>query len=218
MPKTPKYKLDPLSSLEYAKKKGRLREQDEKIFYKDPEIALRYGIEVVKGQLPEGLHNLVCDYYLRCCKLWTHYPDKTILDDDFEELMLRGFIIYISNCDNFPNKEEFFENVSPPTLCEISRRLQERLPEKFENVLFDYVIDNNDLELVTKYHALFYVKFPERIHNYLLSQYLTELNSTQKHCLNYYFSAIDLNKNLFKKIFSRQDPNMTIKDFFEQNF
>lgn len=208
MPRIPKYKTHPQTALNYAKKKHeRLSEEDEKVFFKDAEIALKYGLEF--GCLSDGLHNFVCDYYLRCAKLTKNLPNVD------QKSIFFSFFQYIKSCDNFFKQEEFCSNLHIKNLAFFCNVSNKHLSQEFERKLFDYAIQNNDIELLMDYHTFVKVKLPEDVHNYLLLRKLSDLDS-EKTLLNYYFMQIKKTKEYLENIFSKHDKNMTLQEFLDK--
>jgi hypothetical protein len=204
MPRIPKYKTDALSAYKYAKKNGPL--EDEKIFFKDAEIAIKYALDAKEEKLSEPLHNFVCDYYKNIASLC---KEKSCPAN--QRLILCRFFDYIYMCGGIGDEEELLDRLHPTVLTYYAAATRKRLSPKHEKIIFEYSQESDNLEPLLEYSYFVKSRFPDYIHNFLI---LKSLENNKN--VSVYFDNLKKIKNYLEKVFDGFDENMTLKEFLEQ--
>jgi len=209
MPRIPKYKTDPISAYKYAQKNGSL--EDEKIFFKDAEIAVKYALDAKEEKLSEPLHNFVCDYYKNIASLCKENSCPAN-----QRLILGKFFDYIHLCGGIDDEEELLDKLDPRVLPEYAASQRKRLSPKYEKIIFEYTQEADDLEPLIEYSFLIKSRFPDYIHNFLILKSLENRPKLEKDMISTYFDNLKKIKNYLNKVFDGFDENMTLKELLDQ--
>ena len=216
MAKVPKYKKDPNYALNYARRKGKLSLEHEKVFSKDVKCAIEYAILVKMDRLIPEVENSIFDFYCvnssnsKCKNSKTNH--STI---HYQKNYLELFFKYLKLSNKIPKKyeEDLLRNLEPESLVCYSSCFGKRLDKNYESILLTDAIKRNKCSHLVEYSYAIGSKLPEEMHNYLLSQYLANKENL---VLCSYFNNLKKIKNQLIKISCVFDKNFTIEQVINQ--
>ena len=218
--KIPKYKSIPSYALKYAKRKGKLPLEQEKVFLKDISCAIEYAVNIKKDRLIPEVEQKILDFYCFQSELSLsegRFSESTKSREFYQKLYFDDFFKYLSIIKNIPKKyeEHLLKNLEPETMVQYSKIMGgKRLDEKYEEILLEKAIAYNKPSSLVEYSYSIGCKLPESMHNYLLSCYIKDCKNNL--VLDSYFSNLKKIKNQLQKITQVFDKDKSIQEIIDQ--
>lgn len=208
MAKIPKYKTEPSYAYKYAKRKGLLNEEHEKVFIKNPKIGVDYAINVKSQRLFPETENLIFKEY---CNL-----NIKNYDSNSQRNFLDPIIRYTKQFGcrfSKATEEEFLSNLHPNVLVLYACAAGKRLDEKYEKKILDQAFESKKISPLVEYAHAVGCRLPEEMHNFILANYLDKKDDL---VLKSYFNYLEKIKKQLSKIASVYGEETTIKQVISQ--
>jgi hypothetical protein len=209
MKRLPKYKTDPKSAYNYARKHGVYSEEEEKVFLPNLDVALDYALTIKQNRLSQEIENQVFEKFLEKIKN---------TDKSQHAILLNTFFKYIKLTKSFPKNylNKFLDNTSSDLLYIYAQATGEKLPDDYEKRMFDECVENDDLWPITEYQYLIKI-VPDYMHNFMIAKNLEEKSSSNKNAtLAYFLNLKKLKKTLQKLQNLFEDKNIKLKEVIDK--
>lgn len=146
--------------------------EEEQLFLdSSPELALKYAINIKKTSLCNKVENYVFEYFCNSIMGFKEEEKINKLKILFDYLKITKFI---------PEKYfiKLINNLNPKYHFKFSECTRERLPKKFEDKMFDYLISRNMIWPLVEYQFAIGTVLPEKVHNYILLNSLEQTSNS----------------------------------------
>ena len=210
MAKIPKYKTVPIYAYKYARRKGILSDEHEKVFIKDPPLAIEYATIIKRKRLIDCVENEVCNFYCEAIKNISKLEKQSYKNKFFD-----SFFSYLKLVKNIPKEYEkkILENSSQDLIVKYSISTEKRLEKKYENSLLLDAVSRGKIGYLVEYSYAIGSKLPEDMHNFIISH---AMKNSDDFLVKSYLSNLKNLKKMATKLSSTFGENKTIKEIIDQ--
>jgi hypothetical protein len=207
MAKIPKYKTIPFYAYKYAKRNGILSDEHEKVFIKNPPMAIEYATVIKRKRLVECVENEVCNFY--------YEATKKIHDCDRPARFFESFFNYLKLVKSIPKEyeEKFLNSFSEDFIVKYAMSLDKRIEKKYEDKLLLDAVKRGKIGYLVEYSYAIGSKLPEDMHNFVISH---AMKNSDDFVIKSYLNNLKNLKKTLSKLSCVFGDNKTIKEIINQ--
>lgn len=199
---------DPIRAYNYAYKKQYVySDEEEQVFLKDPELAVRYATIVKKSSLSKPVEDCMYEFY---CNII-----KNNKKDQINKL--HQLIKYAKMTKHIPSNYvgKLLNHLDSENYYILTNCTEIRLPEKYEKKMFNKIKKTGEVWPLVEYQFALGTKLPEEMHNFMLLKGLEE-KSHHDNAIKAYFLNMKKLKNDLIKLSYGFDKKMTIQQIIDE--
>lgn len=211
MAKIPKYKSIPIYAYKYAKRKGVLSDDHEKVFIKDPPLAIEYARLVKRKRLTELVEKEVCKFYYEATKV----PKNKNTPQHHHNKFFDNFFGYLRLVKIIPKEYEnkLLDNFSEDLIAKYAASTEKRLEKKYEDRLLLDAVSRGKIGYLVEYSYAIGSKLPDDMHNFIIGY---AIKNSEDNLLKSYLNNLKNLKSFAIKLSSTFNENKTIKEIINQ--